>query len=134
VSGRSHDRQRATSVTATGQLHGRLRAVSRVRCHVHHRPAPRESHGQTALSQETVNMDSRARLSGYFWPAITAVLVSVPLYLFRGEESVLHTIFRVAWLLVLVLGLVEIGRNLYRDLRGRRVPAGPSGTRPPDGL
>ena len=79
-------------------------------------------------------MDSRARLSGYFWPAITAVLVSVPLYLFRGEESVLHTIFRVAWLLVLVLGLVEIGRNLYRALRGRRVPAGPSGTRPPDGL
>ena len=33
MSGRSHDRQRATSVTATGQLHGRLRAVSRVRCH-----------------------------------------------------------------------------------------------------
>ena len=27
VSGRSHDRQRATSATATGQLHDRLRAV-----------------------------------------------------------------------------------------------------------
>ena len=33
VSGRSHDHQRATLVTATGQLHGRLRAVSRIRCH-----------------------------------------------------------------------------------------------------
>ena len=33
VSGRSHDRQRATLTSATGQLHGRLRAVSRVRCH-----------------------------------------------------------------------------------------------------
>jgi len=34
VSGRSHDRQRATFMTATGQLHGRLRAVSRGRCHL----------------------------------------------------------------------------------------------------
>ncbi|NMM25546.1 MAG: multicopper oxidase domain-containing protein, partial [Phycicoccus sp.] len=33
VSGRSHDRQRAVFTSATGQLHGRLRAVSRVRCH-----------------------------------------------------------------------------------------------------
>jgi hypothetical protein len=33
VSGRSHDRQRATFMSATGQLFGRLRAVSRVRCH-----------------------------------------------------------------------------------------------------
>jgi hypothetical protein len=32
VSGRSHDRQRAVFMSATGQLHGRLRAVSRVRC------------------------------------------------------------------------------------------------------
>jgi isopentenyldiphosphate isomerase len=32
VSGRSHDRQRATLTSATGQLHDRLRAVSRDRC------------------------------------------------------------------------------------------------------
>ncbi len=32
VSGRSHDRQWATFMTATGQLNGRLRAVSRGRC------------------------------------------------------------------------------------------------------
>src|ERR1019366_1019538 len=32
VSGRSHGRQRAVLMSATGQLHGRLRAVSRVRC------------------------------------------------------------------------------------------------------
>src|ERR1019366_1411656 len=32
VSGRSHDRQRAVLMSATGQLRGRLRAVSRVRC------------------------------------------------------------------------------------------------------
>lgn len=81
-----------------------------------------------------MNMDSKGRPSGYFWPAITAVLVSVPLYQFQGEESTLHTIFRVAWLLLLALSLIEIGRNLYRDLRGRRVPAARSGTRPPDGL
>ncbi len=34
VSGRSHVRQRAVFMSATGQLRGRLRAVSRVRCHV----------------------------------------------------------------------------------------------------
>ena len=34
VSGRSHDRQRAGFMSATGQLRGRLRAVSRVRCQV----------------------------------------------------------------------------------------------------
>lgn len=79
-------------------------------------------------------MDSKRRSSKYFWPAITVVLVSVPLYLFRAEESVIHTILRVAWLLLLVLSLVEIGRNLYRDIRGQRVPAAGSGTRPPDGL
>ena len=33
VSGRSHGRQRAVLMSATGQLRGRLRAVSRVRCH-----------------------------------------------------------------------------------------------------
>src|SRR5664280_2470759 len=35
VSGRSHDRQRAVFMSATGQLRGRLRAVCRVRCHPH---------------------------------------------------------------------------------------------------
>jgi len=33
VSGRSHDRQRAVFMSASGQLRGRLRAVSRGRCH-----------------------------------------------------------------------------------------------------
>jgi hypothetical protein len=33
VSGKSHDRQRAVFMSATGQLYGRLRAVSRGRCH-----------------------------------------------------------------------------------------------------
>jgi hypothetical protein len=32
VSGRSQNRQRATLTSATGQLHGRLRAASRGRC------------------------------------------------------------------------------------------------------
>ena len=41
VSGRSHDRQRATFVTATGQLRGRLRAVSRGRCQIRVRGATR---------------------------------------------------------------------------------------------
>ena len=35
MSGRSHDRQRAVFMSATGQLHGRLRAVCRVRCHAY---------------------------------------------------------------------------------------------------
>ena len=34
VSGRSHDRQRAPFMSATGQFRDRVRAVSRVRCHL----------------------------------------------------------------------------------------------------
>jgi hypothetical protein len=76
----------------------------------------------TSMGERTVEPEKRWRK--YFWPAITAFLVSVPLWTFRDEDSVLHVIFRVAWLAVLVLSLVAIGRQAFRDLRGRRLPAG----------
>ena len=79
-------------------------------------------------------MDKKERSGGYRWPTITTLLVIVPLYLFRDEESILHVVLRVAWLVLLILSLVEIGRNLYRDLRGGPVSAARSGgTRPPAG-
>ena len=68
-------------------------------------------------------MEKKGPLGGYFWPALTAWLVVVPLYLFRDESSILHTAFRGAFAVVLILSLLEIGRHLYRDLRGRRMPA-----------
>lgn len=67
-------------------------------------------------------MSGRTRSGGYFWPAITVMLVAVPLFGFRNEQSLLHLIFRVAWSFVLLLSLVEIGRNLHRDLQERRTP------------
>jgi hypothetical protein len=68
----------------------------------------------------TVVMSRRTPWGGYYGPVVTVVLVAVPLYMFRNEESLLHVIFRVAWSVLLILSLVEIGRNLHRDLRGRR--------------
>ena len=78
-------------------------------------------------------MAGHGRSSRYLWPTIIAVSVSVPLIQFRNEQSIMHTIFRVAWLLLLLLSLLEIGRNLYQDLRGPRLPTASRGTRPPDG-
>lgn len=51
---------------------------------------------------------------------MTALMVIAPLYHFRDEDSTLHIALRVAWLVLLVLCLVQIGRELYGDLRGRR--------------
>jgi len=51
---------------------------------------------------------------------MTALMVIAPLYFFREEDSTLHIALRVAWLVLLVLSLVEIGRDLYGDLLGRR--------------
>jgi hypothetical protein len=65
-------------------------------------------------------MSRRTRWGGYYWPVVTVILVAVPLYGFRNEESLLHLMFRVAWAVVLFLSLVEIGRNLHEDLRDRR--------------
>ncbi len=39
VSGKSHDHQRATHPSASGQLNDRLRAVSRGRCHSNPQPS-----------------------------------------------------------------------------------------------
>ena len=59
---------------------------------------------------------------GYFWPTMTALMVIAPLYHFRDEDSTLHIAFRVAWLVLLVLCLVEIGRDLELrpEIGGRR--------------
>ena len=65
VSGRSHDRQRATFVAATGQLYGRLRAVSRGR-----RQVRRDGGLIPPLGQGTYRAQSaetRARI-GHEWP------------------------------------------------------------------
>ena len=78
-------------------------------------------------------MARHGRSGRYLWPAMIAVLVGVPLIQFRNEQSTTHTIFRVAWLLLLLLSLLEIGRNLYQDRRGPRLPAASPGTRPPGG-
>jgi hypothetical protein len=80
-------------------------------------------------------MDKKWRWAGYFWPATTALLVVGPIYNFRDEGSVLHLVLRVAWLVLLILSLSEIGRHLYRDLRGRRASGARSGAaRPTDGV
>ena len=60
------------------------------------------------------------RSGEYFWPVITVMLVAFPLYEFRGERSTLHWAFRVALSIVLLLSVIEIGRQLHRDLEDRR--------------
>jgi hypothetical protein len=77
-------------------------------------------------------MARHGRSGRYFWLAITAVVVSVPLTQFRHEQLSTHTIFRVAWLLLLLLSLLELGRNLYQELRRPRLNTASPGTRPPD--
>lgn len=79
------------------------------------------------VSEKLRTMEKKGPLGGYFWPVITAWLVAVPLYLFRDESSILHVTFRGACAVVLILSLVEISRNLYKDLRGQRVPTPDSG-------
>lgn len=80
-------------------------------------------------------VDKGKRGGGYFWPAITAILVITPLYTFRHEGSTLHVVLRVIWSVVLILSLIEISRTLYKDHRGRRVSeTRPVGSRMPDGL
>mgnify|MGYP001236581341 CR=1 FL=1 len=74
-----------------------------------------------------------ARHGRCFWPAIIAVLLSVPLIQFRNEQSIAHTIFRVAWLVLLLISLLEIGRRLYQDLRGPHLPTTSLGIRPRGG-
>lgn len=78
-------------------------------------------------------MALHTRSGRYFWPAVIAVLVSVPLLQFRNEQSMTHTIFRVAWWGLLLLSVLEIGRNLCQDVRGPRLPTASPGTGPPDG-
>jgi hypothetical protein len=75
-------------------------------------------------------VEPEKRWEKYYWPAITAFLVALPLWGFRDEDSVLHVIFRVAWFAVLVLSLSAISRQAYEDLRGRRVPADRPGRTP----
>jgi hypothetical protein len=79
-------------------------------------------------------MRDKERAARYRWPAFTTLLVVVPLAHFRDEESTLHIVLRVAWLVLLILSLVEMGRHLYGDLRGRQVSAARSDAfRPPRG-
>jgi hypothetical protein len=79
-------------------------------------------------------MDKKKPWGGYLWPVMTVLLLIPPLYIFRDEESTLHTVFRVVWVLLLVLSLGEIGRALYRNVRGRPVSPAPSGRAPGDDL
>lgn len=69
------------------------------------------------------------RFERYYWPAITAFLVMVPLYVFRDEESVLHVAFRVAWAAVFILCLADIARQAYRDLHKRASRSQPPAAR-----
>jgi hypothetical protein len=74
VSGRSHDRQRATLTSATGQLFGRLRAVSRGRC----QPDPdidgwlrtpgRGGHSLVALRDRLLDLLNRPELNSGHLP------------------------------------------------------------------
>lgn len=71
------------------------------------------------LGPKPKGVETVKRFERYCWPAITAFLVMVPLYVFRHEDSVLHVAFRVAWSVVLILCLADIARQAYRDLQKR---------------
>ena len=109
------------------------RGIASLRCSTSVSATP-GAWAERVFLQGSRTMDEKGRWGGYFWPATTMLLVVPPLYNFRDEESILHILFRVAWSVLVILSLVELGRHLYRDLRGRRVSeAGPGRTPPARG-
>lgn len=110
-----------------------LRKSSRVRMLSTSVNPPISSARVAASLERNEAMSRRTHSDAYYWPVVTVILVALPLYTFRDEESLLHQVFRVLWSVVLILSLVEIGRNLHKDLRDRREAiARTTGTRPPE--
>ena len=86
MSGRSQDRQRATSVAATGQLCGRLRAVSRGRCQtpspVACRPPRTSNNLSTRITDHRTvpwgpSLKPYSLRMGWVWVVVAALAVTV---------------------------------------------------------